>query len=178
MHVPPALNIDMNYCRRCGSAFVKQSKHVYTCKNNHVIYANASPATAAIIINPANEVLVIKRAIEPGKGTLDLPGGFCDGAETLESAIQREIAEEVGITKNMYSELNYVCSGIDNYDLAGEVLPVCSVIFKVKLVEHITPKPDDDAAEAFYAPLTTIQPDEFYFPALQKALAIVQRQQS
>ena len=168
----------MNYCRRCGTEFIGQSKHVFTCKNNHIIYANASPVTAAIIINPSNEVLVIKRAIEPGKGTLDLPGGFCDGVETLEDAIRREIAEEAGITTDKYSELSYICSGIDNYDLAGEVLPVCSVIFQVKLVENITPKPDDDAAEAFFVPLKTVQPDELYFPALQKALAIVKSQQT
>lgn len=170
--------IDMQYCRRCGSDFVKQDKHVFTCKNKHVIYANASPATAAIIINPANEVLVIKRAIEPGKGAYDLPGGFCDGAETLEDATKREIAEEVGITSDMYTELKFVCSGIDNYDLAGEVLAVCAAVFYVKLHNYVTPKPDDDAAEAFFVPLTAVRPEEFYFPTLQKALAIIKRQQS
>lgn len=178
MHTVPALNIDMNYCRRCGSAFVQQNKHVFTCANNHVIYANASPATAAIIVNPANEVLVIKRAIEPGKGKLDLPGGFCDGAEALEDATKRELTEEVGITPDMYGELEYVCSGIDNYSLSGEVLPVCSVIYQVTLNLPVVPKPDDDAAEAFFVPLTAVKPEEFYFPALQKALAIIKRQQS
>lgn len=177
MHTLPALRIDMNYCRRCGTGFVTQSKHVYTCKNNHTIYANASPATAAIIINPENEALVIKRAIEPAKGAFDLPGGFCDGAETLEDAIRREITEEVGITPDMYNELRFVCSGIDNYDLAGEVLAVCATVFYVRLHKNATPKPDDDAAEAFYVPLAEIKPEQFYFPAQKKALAIIKHQE-
>lgn len=157
---------------------MKHSKHVFTCKNGHVIYANSSPAAAVIIINPSNEVLVIKRAIDPGIGKFDLPGGFCDGPEILEDAAKREMAEEVGIQPSMYESLSYVCSGIDYYKLANEVLPVCSVIYQVNLVKNVLPKADDDAAEAFFIPISSIKPEEFYFPSLQKALAIIKNNQT
>ena len=44
-------------------------------------------ATVALILNGRNELLVCRRAKEPAKGTLDLPGGFIDMTETGEEAL-------------------------------------------------------------------------------------------
>ena len=38
----------------------------------------------ALILNERDELLVCRRAKEPAKGTLDLPGGFIDMTETGE----------------------------------------------------------------------------------------------
>ena len=43
-----------------------------------------------------DEVLVAVRARNPGKGLLDLPGGFVDPGESLEVALYRELQEELG----------------------------------------------------------------------------------
>ena len=40
-----------------------------------VYYFNPSSATVALILNERDELLVCRRAKEPAKGTLDLPGG-------------------------------------------------------------------------------------------------------
>ena len=74
------------YCPRCGSKhFVVHNEKSKLCENcGFVYYANPCSATAAFIINEKNELLVVKRAKEPAKGTLDLPGGFCDMYETAE----------------------------------------------------------------------------------------------
>ena len=172
MLTPADIHLDMNYCRRCGSKFSGHTDHVYSCPNGHTIYANASPAVAAIILNPVGEVLVAKRGINPGKGLYDLPGGFCDGAESFEDAIRREIEEEVGINPSQYGSVTYLNSGIDAYDLAGEVLPVASCVFIVQLHQATVPEPHDDVAESFFVPLDKIEPDKFYFPTLQTALKI------
>lgn len=159
----------MNYCRRCGSAFVQQNKHVYTCANNHVIYANASPAVAVIIINQQGDVLITKRAQEPKKGLLDLPGGYCDGAETLENALFRELEEELGLLPHQYTAPKYVYSGIDYYDYAQESLPFLSCTFVVYLNEPVTIDPKDDVAEAYFVPLKNVKPEDFCYSNIQNA---------
>ena len=42
-------------------------------------------------------MLVCRRAIDPAKGTLDLPGGFIDMNETGEEGVAREVLEETGL---------------------------------------------------------------------------------
>ncbi|MEM0939216.1 MAG: NUDIX domain-containing protein [Bacteroidota bacterium] len=51
------------------------------------------------------QVLLIKRDIEPFKGSWALPGGLVKNNETLESAIGRELAEETGVSINYLEQL-------------------------------------------------------------------------
>ena len=44
------------------------------------------------------EVLLVLRGQEPALGVWSLPGGLVELGETLEAAIKRELAEEVGVT--------------------------------------------------------------------------------
>ena len=66
------------YCPKCGSAAFEihneKSKQCTDC--GFVYYFNPSSATVALILNEKDELLVCRRAKEPAKGTLDLPGGF------------------------------------------------------------------------------------------------------
>lgn len=66
--------------------------------------------SAAIFRGP--DVLLVRRAREPGRGLYSFPGGRVEFGETLEQALRREIAEEVALE-------------IDLIGLAGwrEVLP-------------------------------------------------------
>ena len=73
-----------SYCPRCGSAHFEvhniKSKQCADC--GFVYYFNPSSATVALIENERGELLVCRRAKDPAKGTLDLPGGFIDMYET------------------------------------------------------------------------------------------------
>ena len=86
------------YCPVCGSSLFEvnnfKSKKCQDC--GFTYYANPCSATAAFIVNDNNELLVVRRAKEPAKGTLDLPGGFCDMCETVEDGMRREIKEGRG----------------------------------------------------------------------------------
>ena len=81
------------YCPKCGSVHFEinneKSKRCADCE--FVYYFNPSAATVALIMNERNELLVCRRAKDPAKGTLDLPGGFIDMAETGEEGVSREV---------------------------------------------------------------------------------------
>ena len=68
------------YCPKCGTEHFnlhnEKSKQCTNC--GFVYYFNPSSATVALILNKENELLVCRRAKDPAKGTLDLPGGFID----------------------------------------------------------------------------------------------------
>ncbi len=84
------------YCPECGSPHFEvnneKSKKCTDC--GFVYYFNPSSATVALILNEKKELLVCRRAKEPAKGTLDLPGGFIDMNETGEEGVSREVWEE------------------------------------------------------------------------------------
>ena len=87
------------YCPKCGSAAFEihneKSKQCTDC--GFVYYFNPSSATVALILKRKDELLVCRRAKEPAKGTLDLPGGFIDMNETGEEGVSREVEEETGL---------------------------------------------------------------------------------
>jgi len=57
-----------------------------------------NPALAAnAIIHKENNILLVKRNIEPFKDLWSLPGGFIEQNETVEEALTREIEEETGL---------------------------------------------------------------------------------
>lgn len=61
--------------------------------------------------------------MEPKKGQYDLPGGFMDmGDDSMETAIYREIKEELGINKSEISDLTYLGSASETYPWHGTEL--------------------------------------------------------
>jgi ADP-ribose pyrophosphatase YjhB (NUDIX family) len=63
-------------------------------------YANPKPAAGTVVerVNDAGEtqVLLLRRAVEPGLGDWDLPAGYLEPGESVEEAACRETAEEAG----------------------------------------------------------------------------------
>ncbi len=55
-------------------------------------------AGVGAVIFRGEEVLLVLRGQEPARGVWSLPGGLVELGETLEEALGRELAEEVGIT--------------------------------------------------------------------------------
>ena len=57
-----------------------------------------NPLPVAVVLQPVgNGLVVIRRNIEPQKGTFTLPGGYIDCGETWQEAASRELREETGI---------------------------------------------------------------------------------
>lgn len=98
--------------------------------------------TADGVVFNGREIVLIKRAKEPFKGSYALPGGFLNFNETLEHCVVREVHEETGL-KTEIVDLVGVYSSPDR-DPRGHF---------VTAVYHLRPisgsiKAGDDAAEA------------------------------
>jgi mutator protein MutT len=55
-------------------------------------------AVAGVVFNTKDEVLLVRRGKEPGKGSWGIPGGAVELGERLKDAVKRELMEETGIT--------------------------------------------------------------------------------
>ena len=78
-----------NFCPACGSKhFEVNDNKSKKCRNcGFEYYLNPSAANVALILNKKNELLVLTRKENPGKGMLDLPGGFANIGETAEEGV-------------------------------------------------------------------------------------------
>lgn len=57
-----------------------------------------NPLPVSVVLLPVEDgLLVVRRAIEPGRGQLALPGGFIEIPESWQEAGARELFEETGI---------------------------------------------------------------------------------
>lgn len=157
------------YCPRCGSNDfgINDQKSKRCGKCGFVFYFNVSAATVAIIINDKEELLVARRAKEPAKGTLDLPGGFVDSFETGEEGIARELLEETGMqihkTEYLFSLPNvYPYSGFEVHTL--DLFYLCKVKGSDSMVAH------DDVAELQWVAIQDIDPEEFGLQSIRKGV--------
>lgn len=64
-------------------------------------------------------VLLLKRAVEPGKGAWDLPAGYLDPGESFEQAALRETLEESGLMVELLA-----LAGVYHSPLANAVTAV------------------------------------------------------
>ena len=133
----------MTYCPHCGSNTFKgtNNKEVRCSDCGFRFFPNAAAAVALIIVNEKDEILLTRRAEEPNKGTLDLPGGFVDPDESVEEAIVREIKEE--LCSNVTS-LQYLTSAPNAYLFTGYTVMTCDLGFKVTLDNYDALEAHDD----------------------------------
>ena len=94
-----------NFCPKCGSQqFEFQGEKSFLCNScNFLYYINVAGAVAALILDDQNRLMFAKRAFDPHKGSLDLPGGFVDKDESAEEALKREIKEELNLEVDRYT---------------------------------------------------------------------------
>ena len=159
------------YCPRCGSdKFIINDFKSKRCKEcDFILYFNAIAATVAIILNKKGEFLVARRAKEPAKGALDLPGGFVDSFETGEDGVKREVLEETGLkvvdTKYLFSLPNtYIYSGFEEHTL--DLFYLCKVDDERFLKAH------DDVADLYWISPGDIKIDEFGLQSIRKGIEI------
>ena len=88
----------MNHCLKCGKSLKTQKEDKFdrwVCGACGWTYYNNPRPCVTAVIGQDGKVLLTRRAMDPGKGKWDLPGGFMEPGEHPESALAREICEEL-----------------------------------------------------------------------------------
>lgn len=89
-----------SHCPYCGEKLGEKhadgKDRLYCGECDRIIWRNAEPV-AAVVMRRGDEILFVKRGIEPGKGKWSLPAGFLEYEEQPEKAAARELEEETGL---------------------------------------------------------------------------------
>lgn len=157
------------YCPVCGAkTFVVQNEKAKKCAScSFVYYFNPSAAVACFIRNSKGEILLVRRAKEPAKGTLDLPGGFVDLNETAEEAALREVKEETGLT---ITGCKYLFSLPNIYPYSGFEVHTVDLFFECHVDSFDQAQAEDDAAEIIVLSPGSLNPDDFGLHSIKKGV--------
>jgi len=91
------------FCPHCGGPFepriLKEGEpaRLVCGRCGFVFYFDPKVAVGTIIRTTDHEIVLCRRAIEPGYGRWVFPGGYVDRGEKLEEAAIREAREECGL---------------------------------------------------------------------------------
>lgn len=157
------------FCPKCGSdRFVENSEKSKKCEAcGFEYFHNPSAATVAVILNERGEVLITRRAKNPAKGTLDLPGGFCDCFETAEESIVREIKEETGMR---VVRTEYLFSVTDEYLYSGHVVHCMDNVYLCEVESTDDLKPMDDVCELMWMAPEDLRVEDFGLDSMHQAI--------
>lgn len=157
------------YCPACGSEqFVKNNEKSKRCEQcGFVYYYNASAASVAFIRNEDGDLLVCRRAFEPAKGTLDLPGGFIDDEESAEEGVFREVYEETGLKIDKFQ---YIFSIPNEYPYSGLKVLTLDIFFEAVVPNGSKIHANDDVEECFFIPVRELNPELFGLKSIKKAV--------
>ena len=157
------------FCPKCGSPrFVEhndKSKHCEAC--GFTYYINPSAATVALIVNDQGEWLCVRRAKEPAKGTLDLPGGFSDLYETSEEGVIREVKEETGLD---VTAVEFLFSIPNQYVYSGFTVHTMDMFYRCRVNSFEGARAADDAGELLWLRPEDIRPEDFGLLSIRKGI--------
>jgi len=158
------------FCPLCGSdRFVENNFKSKRCEDcGFVYYFNPSSSTVAIIVNEKNELLVVRRAKEPAKGTLDLPGGFCDCYETAEEGVRREVKEETGLCVD---STRFLFSIPNIYPYGGLDIHTIDMFFLCKVTSTMGAIAMDDAGELLWMPWQEVKAEDFGLKSISQGVS-------
>lgn len=159
------------YCPKCGAkSFVERNEKAKQCTAcGFVYYFNPSSSVACFIRNPQGELLLVRRAKEPAKGTLDLPGGFVDLFESAEEAARREVKEETGLD---LLGIRYLFSLPNVYPYCGFEVHTLDMFFECTVSSFEGARAEDDAAEILILPVERLEPEAFGLGSIRKAVGM------
>jgi NAD+ diphosphatase len=156
----------LRYCPKCGAAALQSvgSKFVRCSACGFELYINNAAAVAALIPDSQGRLLITTRGKEPKKGAWDLPGGFVDPDESAETALKREISEELGL--NVVST-RYLGSFPNRYEYMGVRYPTLDLGFVCQVADlSVLIAEPTEISRVSFVPIADIDLTRFGFQSI------------
>lgn len=158
-----------HFCPICGSKrFCQDSEKSLHCSDcGFELFLNPAAATVAVIIDNKGRLLVVRRRRDPARGTLDLPGGFCDVGESAEDGVRREVMEETGLS---VGKVTFLFSQPNSYRFSGLDIPTTDLFFLCHVTSTVEPHAMDDAEEVIWMLIDKLNPADFGLNSIREGI--------
>jgi len=168
--LPPSPSDTIRYCPRCAAGMLQwHSPLNFECGAcGFMLYLNVA-AAVAVIIECRGKILFGVRKNEPGRGMLDLPGGFVDAGESADECARREVQEETGI---VLGHLRFLSSFPNTYLYRDVLYNTLDIILVSTPDEVSTARAGDDLADLVWIHGDAVDYDRIAFPSLRKAVRL------
>lgn len=153
------------HCPRCGGPATAAASPFRCPACGFTLFANPAVGVGIFAADAEGRVLFVRRAKDPGKGLLGIPGGFIDAGESAETALAREIREEVGGT---LAALRFLCTAANSYRFAEVTYDVCDLFFAGAIAGKLRADPEEVSACVWLAP-AAVRPEMLAFPSTRAA---------
>lgn len=167
----PTIIDAFNHCPCCGSAeFPLTNPFQRNCTQcGHQHHFNPVCAVGAIISDAVGNILLIERGNEPAKGKLGVPGGFTEPWESVETALHREVEEEIGLK---LLDLSYLISHPNDYLFRGIRVPTIDFFFAAKTPNFDVIMQAGEISSWHLMPYSAIDMDTIAFESMRVALRL------
>lgn len=158
------------HCPRCGAPAAQTPADApFRCTPcGFTLFFNAASAVAALIERDDERVLFIRRAKEPGRGLLGMPGGFVDAGEAAEEALRREVREEVGLE---LQRVVYLTSHANRYLYAEVTYPTLDIFYIARAVHPDRADALDGVERIEWLDPAAVLPESLAFDSMRLAVA-------
>lgn len=164
----PSARASVRFCPQCGArsdggAAVK----FFECAAcSYRLYLNPTVSACPLIFREDGKLLLVRRARDPQKGLLGIPGGFVDAGESVEEALRRELHEELKLS---VTEWAFFGGWPNVYPYRGVSYDVLDLYFLVRATGEIQPEASEIVGFE-WRDLASLDPAEIAFPSLRAAL--------
>lgn len=154
----------LKYCPQCGGkTLLWDGEKRWSCSECHYVLFHNCAAAVAVIIKFGNEIMLTRRNQEPGKGKLDLAGGFTDPKESAEMTCVRELYEELKISI-LPERLKFLMTLPNVYHYKGIDYNTLDIFFEYNVEEKFSTTLEfSEVSEVVWIPISEINTEEIAF---------------
>jgi 8-oxo-dGTP diphosphatase len=138
---------EIAYCPHCATALVTQvvgDKPRRVCPACPFVHFTDPKVGVGVLVLRQSKVLLVRRAVMPGKGKWSIPAGFLDQGEDPKVTAVRETREETGLEVEIEELLDVF------YNPAAQGGASIFILYRARLLGGAIEAGDDADAAAFF----------------------------